>query len=415
MRRDWRVEGTSNETQCTPVHLSSLPGRRAGEHVDVTESEGFAVRRESLIAVSQRELDDLRRRIVSTRWPHSWPTEPWAAGTDVEEMRRLADYWVDGYDWPAHEEQINALPSYTAEVEGQRIHFLRFDAEVPGAPAVVLTNGWPSTFFEMVELARQLSTPSVYGRAGLSFNVIVPSLPGFSFSDAPITSPPSVPTHELWHRLMTGLGFEQYFAHGGDLGNGITSRLAAAHPEAVLGIHVMSVGMPREWDEASLTEAERAHLARIEGWNRDEGAYMHQHRTRPLSLAFGLSDSPVGLLAWISEKYRAWSDRSPGQVLPFSDDFLLTQASLYWFTNTIGTSLRPYYEALPPHAFVTVPTALALFPADLQQPPRAWAERTHNVQRYTKMAAGGHFAATEQPAILTADIREFFTELLNEE
>ncbi len=213
---------------------------------------------------------------------------------------------------------------------------------------------------------------------------------------------------------MTGLGFERYFAHGGDLGNGITSRLAAAHPEAVQGIHVMSVGMPQEWDNASLTEEERGHLARIEAWNRDEGAYMHQHRTRPLSLASGLSDSPVGLLAWMLEKYRAWSDRSSGKELPFPDDFLLTQASLYWFTNTIGTSLRPYYEALPPHAFVTVPTALALFPADLQQPPLAWAERTHNVQRYTKMAAGGHFAPTEQAAILTADIREFFTGVLND-
>lgn len=368
---------------------------------------------ESLLAVSMRELDDLNGRIASTRWPRPWPTERWAAGTDLAELRRLADYWVDGYDWRVQEAQINALPSYVAEVEGQRIHFLRFDAESPGAPVVVLTNGWPSTFFEMVELAQQLATPSAHGQAGLPFTVIVPSLPGFSFSDAATTSPPSVPTHELWHQLMTGLGFETYFAHGGDLGNGITSRLAAAHPESVLGIHVMSVGMPQEWDEASLTEEERAHLARIDGWNRDEGAYMHQHRTRPLTVAVGLSDSPVGLLAWILEKYRAWSDRSPGQELPFSDDFLLTQASLYWFTNTIGTSLRPYYEALPPHPFVTVPTALALFPADLQQPPRAWAEHTHNVRRYTRMAAGGHFAPVEQPAILAADIREFFTELLD--
>ncbi len=373
------------------------------------------MRTESLIVVSQRELDDLRGRIASTRWPRPWPTEPWAAGTDLGELRRLADYWGESYDWPAQEAQINALPSYTAEVNGQKVHFLRFDSEFPDAPAVVLTNGWPSSFFEMVELAQRLSAPSAFGQAGLSFTVIVPSLPGFSFSDASTTSPPSVPTHELWHQLMSGLGFERYFAHGGDLGNGITSRLAAAHPKAVQGIHVMSVGIPRDLDEASLTEEERAHLARIEAWNRDEGAYMHQHRTRPLSLATGLSDSPVGLLAWILEKYRAWSDRSSGQVLPFPDDFLLTQASLYWFTNTIGTSLRPYYEALPPHTFVTVPTALALFPGDLQQPPIAWAKRTHNVQRYTKMAAGGHFAPMEQPASLTADIREFFTGLLNEE
>ncbi|HTN59378.1 MAG TPA: alpha/beta hydrolase [Protaetiibacter sp.] len=250
--------------------------------------------------------------------------------------------------------------------------------------------------------------PSAYGEPGPSFTVIVPSLPGFGFSDASPTSPPGVPTHELWPRLMTGLGFSRYFAHGGDLGNGITSRLAAAHPEAVRGIHVLSVGMPQQLDEARLSAEERAHLARVQAWNRDEGAYQHQQRTRPLSLAVGLSDSPVGLLAWILEKYHAWSDRGSGDALPFTDDFLVTQASIYWFTNTIGTSLRPYYEALPPHPFVTVPTALALFPADLQQPPRAWAERTHNVQRYTRMPVGGHFAPVEQPALLAADIREFF-------
>ena len=157
----------------------------------MTKSEGFAVRSESLITVSQGELDDLRGRIASMRWPHSWPIEPWAAGTDVEEMRRLADYWGNGYDWRAHEAQINALPSYAAEVEGQRIHFLRFDAEIPEAPALVLTNGWPSTFFEMAELAQRLATPSAYGQAGPSFHVIVPSLPGFSFSGAAPTSPPS--------------------------------------------------------------------------------------------------------------------------------------------------------------------------------------------------------------------------------
>src|SRR5690554_1882994 len=157
---------------------------------------------QSLMSVAQSELDDLRMRIASTRWPHPWPTEPWAAGTAAGELRRLADYWVDGYDWRTHEAQINALPSYVAEVEGQRIHFLRFVAESPDAPAVVLTNGWPSTFFEMVELARRLANPSTYGQPGLSFTVIVPSLPGFTFSDPSTSSPPRVPTHELWHQLM---------------------------------------------------------------------------------------------------------------------------------------------------------------------------------------------------------------------
>jgi len=273
---------------------------------------------------------------------------------------------------------------------------------------VVLTNGWPSTFFELAGLARRLAEPSRYGDAGLAFTVIVPSLPGFTFSDPAPTSPPTVPTHELWHRLMTRLGFETYFAHGGDLGNGITSRLAAAHPEAVRAIHVMSVAAPASFDEGSLSAAELEHIAAVDAWRRTEGAYMHQHQTRPLTLAFGLSDSPIGLLSWILEKYHGWSDRRAGTPLSLDDDFVLTQASLYWFTDTIGTSLRPYYEALPPYGFVPVPTALALFPADLQKPPREWAERTHDIRRYTVFDAGGHFAPIESAPSLAADIREFF-------
>ncbi len=210
----------------------------------------------------------------------------------------------------------------------------------------MLTNGWPSTFFEMVELAQRLATPSRFGPADeLSFTVIVASLPGFTFSSQRPTLPADVPTHEIWHRLMSDeLGFGRYVAHGGDLGAGLTSRLAAAHPEALLGIHLMAVGAPPDVDEIDLSIEEREYLARLAAWNRDEGGYMHQQSTRPLTLAYGLSDSPAGLLAWILDKYKAWSDNHGVLANSFTDDFLLTQASLYWFTNTIGTSFRPYYE-----------------------------------------------------------------------
>lgn len=247
----------------------------------------------------EAELDDLIERLNRTRWPRRWPArEPWTAGTDFDELQRLTEQWGSHYDGRSHEREINRLPSY----------------------------------------------------------------PGFTFSDPAASSPPTIPTHELWHRLMTRLGFESYFAHGGDLGNGITSRLAAAHPDAVRAIHVMSVAAPRSFDEDSLTPAEREHIAAVEAWQRAEGAYMHQHQTCPLTLAFGLSDSPTGLLSWILEKYHVWSDLRAGTPSSLADDFVLTQASLYWFTNTIGTSLRPYYEALPPYGFVRVPTALALVP-----------------------------------------------------
>lgn len=324
------------------------------------------------------------------------------------ELRRLVDHWLDGFDWRAAEAEINALPSHSLDIDGQHVHYLRFDASDPSAPWLLLTNGWPSTFYELVGLARRLSRPSDSVAGGASgFTVIVPSLPGFTFSDQHDASPPRIPTHELWHRLMTRLGATRFFAHGGDLGAGITSRLAAAHPESVEGIHILSVGMPQTVDESTLTADEKAHLERVAAWQDAEGAYMHQHHTRPMTLAFSLSDSPVGLLSWILEKYRGWSDRrfSPH---PVEDDFLLTRASLYWFTNTIGTSLRPYYDAYPPHEYVTVPTARALFPANLQHPPRKWAERTHNLQRYTVFERGGHFAAIEATQDLADDIRTFF-------
>jgi pimeloyl-ACP methyl ester carboxylesterase len=208
------------------------------------------------------------------------------------------------------------------------------------------------------------------------------------------------------------LGFERYAAHGGDLGAGVTSHLGDAYPDYVVGIHLLAVRSPLPFDPSSVTDEESEYLTSIEAWSRDEGGYQHEQQTRPVTLSAGLSDSPAGLLAWIVEKYRAWSDNGGDLSKTFSDDFLLTQASLYWFTNTISTSFRPYYE----HAqgwtgvvgAVAVPTAVAVFPKDLTLPPRSWAERTYNVTRYTRMPRGGHFAAHEVPDLLAADISEFF-------
>ncbi|RDG35445.1 epoxide hydrolase [Streptomyces corynorhini] len=373
-----------------------------------------------MIHVSDAELDELRSRLRSTRWPTPWPLGPdrdgWAAGTDPAELRRLVAHWADTYDWRAHEAAVNALPSHVADIDGTPVHYLRFDAEQPGALPIVLTHGWPSSFLELVGLARRLATPSRYGGAAEdAFTVVVPSLPGFGFSpQRPALD--GTPTHELWHRLMHDhLGFARYAAHGGDLGAGITSRLAAAHPEALAGIHLLAVADPRGYDPSSVTPRERAYLDSVATWLAEEGGYQHQQRTRPVTLSYGLADSPTGLLAWIVEKYRAWSDCDGELSARFSDDFVLTQASLYWFTGTLSTSLRPYYEYDGGRAHrperVEVPTALAVFPADLVQPPRSWAERTHHVTRYTRMPRGGHFAAHEEPELLAADLTEFFRAL----
>lgn len=367
-----------------------------------------------LISVSEADLDDLRERLRRTRWPAVLPVEGWAAGTEPETVHRLAEYWAGDFDWRAHEASLNALPSAFADIDGARVHYLRFDAARGDAPAIVVTNGWPSTFFELVPLAERLAAPERFGgSADDAFTVVVPSIPGFTFSEQRPSLTDALPTHEVWHRLMRDhLGFARYAAHGGDLGSGITARLGEAHPEAVTGIHVLSVAEPADVDPASITPEERRHLDDVAAWDDEEGAYAHQQSTRPVTLAYGLADSPVGLLAWILEKHRAWSDSGGDVGTRFSDDYLLTQASLYWFTNSIATSFRPYYEGArritPPVIRVDVPTAVALFPSDLAHPPRSWAERTYAVERYTVFDRGGHFAPHEEPDLLADDIREFF-------
>jgi pimeloyl-ACP methyl ester carboxylesterase len=365
--------------------------------------------------VTDADLDDLRDRIRRTRWAPEWPVEPWEAGTDQATLRRLAAVWVDGFDWRAREREIRALPWAVADLDGTPVSYLRFEAERAGGIPIVLTNGWPSSALEMVPLAERLSQPSRFGGDPAdAVTVVVPALPGFPFS--PQRPRIDEQTHELWHRLMAEeLGFVRYAAHGGDLGTGITSRLAEAHPDAVVGIHLMAVHAPRELDEATLTEEERAYQDEVRAWEAAEGGYEHQQQTRPLTLAPALQDSPMGLLSWILEKHRAWSDCDGDVSRVFSDDHLLTLASLYWFTGSIGTSLRPYFAygsgRTPPVGRVRVPTAVVVFPHDLVHPPRSWAERTYDVVRYTTMPRGGHFAPHEEPGFLADDIAAFLRTL----
>ncbi len=366
------------------------------------------------LSVPDEELAALHDRVRATRWAQSLPGVTWDAGTDQGVLRELAAYWAEGFDWRAAEAAINALPNRVVELRGARLHFLHFAAERPGALPLVLTHGWPSSFLELVALAQRLARPSEHGAADApAFEVVVPSLPGFAFSDQRPQLPADVRTHDLWHLLMTEvLGFDRYGAHGGDLGAGVTSRLGAGYPDAVAGIHVLSVAFPPADRRTDLDADEQRMLAEVAEWDETEGAYGHQQSTRPMTLAPALSDSPVGLLAWMVEKYRAWSDCAGDVFTRFSADDILTQVSLYWFTNTIATSFRPYFEyrltGAPPVGPVTVPTAVAVFPHDLSRPPRHWAERSYAVSRFTEMPRGGHFAAHEEPDLLADDLRAFF-------
>jgi pimeloyl-ACP methyl ester carboxylesterase len=365
--------------------------------------------------VTDADLVDLLGRVRRTRWAPQWPVEPWEAGTDQVELRRLAHYWARDFDWRAYERHIDSLPWVTATLDGTPLSYLRFNAERAGRLPLVVTNGWPSSALELVELARLLSRPSEHGGdADDAVTVIVPALPGFPFSPQRPTIDDQ--THDLWHRLMTDeLGFERYVAHGGDLGAGVTSRLAQSYPESVAGIHLLAVASPREYDSGSVSQEEQIYVDEVATWSATEGGYQHQQQTRPLTLATALADSPVGLLSWLLEKHRAWSDCDGDVSSRFSDDYLVGLASLYWFTGSASTALRPYWEYAAGHTTrvskVTVPTALAVFPRDLTHPPRSWAERTYNIVRYTTMPRGGHFAPHEEPALLAADITAFLREL----
>lgn len=368
------------------------------------------------LRIDQSAVEDLTARIRATQYPREFPVRPWSAGAELSDVRRLADYWGSRFDWRAAEASINALPSKTAVIDGQEVFYLEYIGEGDAPFPIVLTHGWPSTVLEMVQLAERLSAPSRFGGSpDDAFTVIVPALPGFAFSEARALAGDAQHTHDIWHKLMHDeLGFKHYAAHGGDLGAGITSRLAQAHPESVVGIHLLAVADPVLVAD-DVTAEERAYLNSGDEWMRTEGGYEHLQRTKPATASFALSDSPVGLLAWLLEKYRAWSDCGGDVSTKFSDDFLLTQVSLYWFTNTISTSFFPYFA----HAqgltgrvdLVSVPTAVAVFPHDLVLPPRSWAERTYNVVRYTRMLRGGHFAAHEEPELLGNDIVEFLRPL----
>lgn len=364
------------------------------------------------ISIDQRSLDDLNERLVRTRWPARVPGEGWSMGSDRTTIERLAARWADGFDWRLTEARLNELPHYRAEVDGTQVHFLHLRAERANAPALVLTHGWPGSFLELEPIARRLSHP---GDGGPAFDVVVPSLPGFAFSEQrPGLALPSA-TADLWRRLMVDvLGYERFGAHGGDLGAGVTSWLGAAHADRVVGIHLLAVGAPDLTSGPPLSADEQAHVARGERWAAEEGAYEHQQQTRPLTLAYGLSDSPVGLLAWIVEKLRAWSDCGGDLGTRFTDDDVLTWVSLYWLSGSIAPSFRPYHDhrrAGTARPRVERPTAVAVFPHDLEQPPREWIERSYALRRYTEMPRGGHFAAWEEPELLAADIRSFFADL----
>jgi pimeloyl-ACP methyl ester carboxylesterase len=375
------------------------------------------------INIPDAVLDDLRRRLELTRWPGDSPGGNWDYGTNLTYLQELVDYWRRHFDWRVQEQRLNAFSHYKTAVDGLGVHFIRQPGQGPRPMPLIITHGWPGSFFEMYKLIPLLTDPGAHGgNPSDAFDVVVPSMPGYGFSE-PSTQPGMhvFKVAELWAKLMTEhLGYQRFGAQGGDWGASVTAYLGFAYPQQLIGIHVTSMTRPTPYlgpGSQALSAAEQAYLEQREAWLQAEGGYSHIQGTKPQTLSYGLNDSPAGLAAWIVEKYRTWSDCQGDVESRFTKDELLTTITLYWVTQTINSSTRLYYEtqrqpwSLRQGERVVVPSAMAAFPREISRPPREWGERSFNVQRWTVIPRGGHFAALEEPELLAEDIRAFFRPL----
>jgi len=369
------------------------------------------------IQVSSEVLDDLNYRLNHIRWPDQLVDIGWERGTDINYLQSLVSYWREQFNWRNQEKELNRFSQYRCNIDGIDVHFVHERGKGFNPIPIILTHGWPDSYIRYQKIIPLLTDPAQHGGdLEDSFDVIVPSLPGFGFSSRPKNSGiNNFSISELWVKLMTEeLGYNKFAAAGGDIGSGVTRYLALNHPELLIGIHLTDIGIIRSLmiaQEAELSEKELQYKKSAEAWISQEGAYMSIQSTKPQTLAYGLSDSPVGLASWIIEKFRAWSDCQGNLQQRFDNDELLTNIMIYWITNTIGSSAHIYYEnmhSLPPMGRIDVPTGIALFPADILLPPKEWAERNLNIVRWTTMPGGGHFTAMEEPELLAEDIRAFY-------
>ncbi|MFJ4894157.1 epoxide hydrolase family protein [Streptomyces sp. NPDC088788] len=379
--------------------------------------------------IPQSDLDDLHQRLDRTRWPDELPGVGWAYGVPRDYLRELVRYWRHDYDWRAAEARLNAWPQFTTEIDGAHLHFAHIRSPEADATPLIITHGWPGSIVEFTDIVGPLTDPRAHGGDPAdAFHLVLPSIPGFGLSG---------PTRDTgWEftrvaaafaALMERLGYRRYGAQGGDWGGAVSRELGRAHPDRLIGVHLnllpgsSATTEPTAGELAALSPEERertrASWRRGQDWNREESGYAAIQATRPQTLAYALTDSPVGQLAWIAEKFRQWTDSGDRPEDAVDRDLLLTDVMLYWLTGTAGSSARIYYERAhadywgrPPEPSVA-PTALAVFPEENFVPLRHVAERTDRIVRWTEFDRGGHFAAMEEPDLLVADVRAFFRAL----
>jgi pimeloyl-ACP methyl ester carboxylesterase len=368
------------------------------------------------IQVGQSFLDDLKLKLKMTRWPDEIEYSGWNYGASLAYMKDLADYWANSFDWRKTESEINRYSNFIATIDGYRIHFLHIKGKGENSIPLIITHGWPSSFLEMMKII-----PLLTENEGQTFDLVIPSMMGYGFSQR-ITQPGCDVSFmaDLWHKLMTELGYEKYGVQGGDFGAGVSTAIAMKYPDHVTGIHLNYIPgnyVPVLEENDSFTEEENAYLDSEEEWYMKEGGYSLQQNTKPLTLAYGLNDSPVGLCAWIVEKMFGWAECQGYIGNVFSKDELLSNVTLYWVTETIHSSVRLYNEnskkplVIGKETFIRVPTGIAHFRSEEPFPPRKFIERGYNIQHWTDIPEGGHFPAFEKPELMADDIKSFFSKL----
>jgi pimeloyl-ACP methyl ester carboxylesterase len=363
------------------------------------------------VSIPQPEIDDLKRRLAGTRWPDPETVGDWSQGVRVENAKALVEYWEHGYDWRRLESELNRYPQFLTEIDGLDVHFIHVRSKNPDAMPLILTHGWPGTIVEFLKLIGPLTDPvSFGGDAADSFDVVIPSLPGFGFSQKPAQSGWTVSrTASAWVELMKRLDYTRWAAQGGDWGGVVTTALGAMQPEGLVGIHLNTqYAFPAQIPE-NLSPEQRDAVESLAFYTGELGGSNHLQGTKPQTVGFALADSPAGQAAWIYEKFQSKTDNHGLAEDAIGIDDMLDAISLYWFTNSAASSGRIYWEnrsltfAGPK---LTLPVAVTVFPKDIPRAPRSWIEDTYrNLIHYGEADKGGHFAALEQPEVLVSEIR----------
>ena len=373
------------------------------------------------LSVPDAAIADLKTRLGLTRFPDAAPGDDWAFGSSVDYVKDLVGYWKDSFDWRAQEAMLNAFPQFKVPLHGIDVHYLHVPGVGPNPYPLLLLHGWPGSIYEFLDIIPRLTDPARFGGDPKdAFTVVAPSLPGYGLSFSPGQKRFTLQDIAACvHDLMTDvLGFRKFAVQGGDWGAGTASLIGNTYPTSVCGIHVNLLFVPRDRPDGELNAEATKYANDMALWLKEETGYQQIQGTKPQTLAFGLTDSPAGLAAWIAEKFRTWSDCDGVPENAIARDRMLANIALYWFTGAIGSSFWPYYGRLhstwpiSPANPITVPTGYAAFPKEILLPPRAIAEKTYtNIQRWTEMKKGGHFAAMEQPEALAGEIQNFFRPL----